>query len=70
MHKWDEIFKYRSSSSNSQGALLFFPHKKGVIIRGKTFILGRQLFQIFLTGSRALNIFFYYPIKPKIDHIK
>ena len=70
MHKWDEIFKLRSSSSNNQGALLFFPHKKGVIIRGKTFIRGRQLFQIFLTGSRALNIFFYYSIKPKIDHIK
>ena len=60
MHKWNEI-KYRSSSNNSRGPLLFFPHKKGAIIRGK------RLFQTLLTGSHALNIFFYYPIKPKID---
>ena len=59
-----------SSSNNSRGPLLFFPHKKGAIIQGKAIIGGRQLFQILLTGSHALNIFFYYPIKPKIDHIK
>ena len=70
MHKWDEIFKYRSSSSNSQGPLVIFPHKMEAIIQGKVIIGGRRLFQILLTGSHALNIFFYYPIKPKIDHIK
>ena len=43
------------------GANLFlFSPQKGFIIRG------RQLFQILLTGSRTLNIWFYYPIKQKI----
>ena len=41
-----------------------FSHQKGAII------LGRQLFQILLTGSRTLNILFYYPIKSKNNHIQ
>ena len=44
----------------------------GAIIRWKAIIQGssRWLFQIFLTGSRALNILFYYPNKSKNYHIK
>ena len=56
--------KYRISSNNSGGRLFLFLHKKGVIIRG------RRLFQILLTGSRALNILFYFPIKSKNNHVK
>ena len=51
--------KYRISSNNSRGRLFLFSHQKGAIIRG------RRLFQIFLTGGRALNMLFYYTI-----HIK
>ena len=36
----------------------FFPTKRS------------RLFQISLTGGRALNILFYYSIKPKINNIK
>ena len=50
---------YRISSNNSRGRLFHFSHQKGVIIRG------RRLFQIFLTGGRALNILFYYTINSK-----
>ena len=56
--------KYRISFNNSQGRLFLFQHQKGAIIRG------RRLFQILLTGSRALNILLYYPIKSKNYHIK
>ena len=45
------------------GELFLFSHQKGTIILGKAIIRGRQLFQIFLTESRAVNILFYYPIK-------
>ena len=45
---------YRISSNKSRGQLYLFSHQKGAIIRG------RRLFQILLTGSRALNILFYY----------
>ena len=43
----------------------FFPQKGVDYLRGR-------LFQILLTGGRALNnfILFYYSIKPKIDNIK
>ena len=33
-------------------------------------IRGKRLFQILLTGSRTLNILFYYPIKSKNNHIQ
>ena len=56
---------YRISSNNSRGRLFLFSHQKGAIIRGKAIIRGRRLFQIFLTGGRALNILFYYTIKSK-----
>ena len=46
-------FVCRISSNNNY----YFWHKKGTIFRG------RRLFQILLTGSRALNILFYFPIK-------
>ena len=46
-------FVYRISSNNNY----YFWHKKGTIFRG------RRLFQILLTGSRDLNILFYFPIK-------
>ena len=36
----------------------------------KRAIRGKRLFQILLTGSRTLNILFYYPIKSKYNHIK
>lgn len=60
----------QNSLNNSRGQLSFFLHKKGAIIRGKAIIGGTQLFQILLNGSCATNILFYFPIKPKIDHIK
>ena len=41
----------------------FFPTKSSRLFEG-------GLFQILLTGGRALNILFYYFIKPKIDNIK
>ena len=41
----------------------FFAHKGVDYLRGR-------LFQILLTGGCALNILFYYFIKPKIDNIK
>ena len=56
---------YRISSNNSRGRLFLFWHQKGAIIRGKAIIRGRRLFQIFLTGGRALSILFYYTIKSK-----
>ena len=63
----NELLTYRISSNNSRGRLfLFSPHmrkKMGVIIRGKAIIRLRLLFQILLTGRRALNILFYFPIK-------
>ena len=31
---------------------------------------GGRLIEILLSGSRALNILLYYPIKPKNDRIK
>ena len=62
--------KYRIFFNNSQGRLFLFQHQKGAIIRGKAIIRGRRLFQILLTGSRALNILLYYPIKSKNYHIK
>ena len=36
----------------------------------KVIIRGRQLFQIFLTGGRALNILFYSTLNQKTNHIK
>ena len=56
---------YRISLNNNQGWLFLFSHQKGAIIQGKAIIWGRRLFQIFLTGGRALNILFYYTIKSK-----
>ena len=57
------LFLYCISSNNSWGQLFLFSHQKGTIILGEAIIRGRQLFQIFLTESRAVNILFYYPIK-------
>ena len=42
----------------TEGDYFFFRTKRG------------QLFQILLTGSRALNISFYFPIKIENNHIK
>ena len=58
--EWRARFVYRISSNN----INYFWHKKGTIFRG------RRLFQILLTGGRALNILFYFPIKWKNNHIK
>ena len=44
---------------------IFSPQKAADYLRG-----GGGLFQILLSGGRALNILFYYFIKPKIDNIK
>ena len=41
----------------------FFPQKGVDYLRG-------LLFQILLTGGRALDILFYHSIKPRIDNIK
>ena len=56
---------YRISSNKKQRRSLFFSLKKGAIIQGKANIRGRRLFRLSLTGSRALNFLFYYPIKTK-----
>ena len=61
------LFIHHCSSNNSRGHSLF---PGAIIPRGKTIIRGRRLFQILLTGSRALNILFYYPIKSKKYHVK
>ena len=61
------LFIHRCSSNNSRGHSLF---PGAIIPREKTIIRGRRLFQILLTGSRALNILFYYPIKSKKYHVK
>ena len=45
------------------GAIISFLYKKGAII-GR-----RRLFKILLTGSRALNIMVYFPIKSKNNHV-
>ena len=60
--KFDSL-TYCISLNHSWGQLFLFSHQKGTIILGKAIIRGRQLFQIFLTESRAVNILFYYPIK-------
>ena len=57
--------KYRISSNDNREWLLLISPKKGPIIQETEIIQGRQLFQIFLTGSSILNILFYYPIKLK-----
>ena len=59
----DRLYLPYISSNNSRGRLFLFSHKKGAIIQAKAIIKGRRLFQILLTGSRALNILFYFPIK-------
>lgn len=41
-------------------AIIIFSHQKGAIVRQ-----GRRLFCILLSGSLALNILFYYPMKLK-----
>ena len=53
------FFSFRRSGCNT----IPFSHQKGAI-------RGKWLFQILLTGSRTLNILFYYPIKSKNNHIK
>ena len=52
---WYTVFPWIIAGGN----YFLFPHQKGAIIRWS------RLFQILLTGSRALNILFYYPIKQK-----
>lgn len=48
-----------------------FCHQKGVVILRKVNIRGRQLFQIMLNGSCALNILCHYPVKLyKNNHLK
>ena len=49
-------------SNDRRGRLFLFLFQKGAVIRGKVIIQGRRLFQMILTNSRALIIFFYYPI--------
>ena len=46
---------YRISSNNSRGDYFYFRTKRGRLFEG------RRLFQIFLTGGRALNILFIIP---------
>ena len=49
-------------SNDRRGRLFLFSFQKGAVIRGKAIIQGRRLFQMMLTKSCALIIFFYYPI--------
>ena len=51
---------YSISPNKSWGWLFLILNQKGAIIRG------RRLFQIILTGSRALNICFIFPLNQKI----
>ena len=64
---WDEcntLEKLERLVSSNNSRAPFFSHKKGATIPGK------RLFQIVLTGSRAHNISFYFPIKSTNNHIK
>ena len=56
--------KDRISSNDSRGRLFLFSHKKGAIIRGKAIISNIPHW------NSCLNIFFYYAIKSKNNHIK
>ena len=52
------------------GAYFFFSIKRGRLFEGKRLFEEGDYFQILLTGSRALNILFCYPIKSKNYHMK
>ena len=54
---------YCISLNNSRGQLLFF-HTKGAgnYSREGAIIQGKRLFQIFLTGSHALNIQIFFSL--------
>ena len=49
------------------GRLLFFRTKREQLFQERQ---KQPVFQILLTGKRALNILFHYAIKSKNDHIK
>ena len=50
------------------GDYFFFRIKRGQLFQGRRLLV--LLFQILLTGSRTLNVLFYYPNKYKNYHIK
>ena len=52
------------------GGYFFFAQKGGDYSRDEAIIKRRRLSQILLTGSRTLNILFYFLIKSKNNHIK
>ena len=54
---WNTVFPRIFAGGN----YFFFSYKKGAII-------GRR--RLLLTGSRALNIMLYFPIKSKNNHVK
>ena len=54
----------------ARGDYFFFRPKRGRLFEGRWLFEGVDYFQILFTGSRALNILFYFPIKSKNNHIK
>ena len=54
----------------ARGDYFFFRPKRGRLFEGRWLFEGGDYFQILFTGSRALNILFYFPIKSKNNHIK
>ena len=60
---WNTVFPRIIAGGSCRGQLFLFLYKKGAII-GR-----RRLFKILLTGSRALNIMLYFPIKSKNNHV-
>ena len=60
---WNTVFPRIIAGGSCRGQLFLFLYKKGAII-GR-----RRLFKLLLTGSRALNIMLYFPIKSKNNHV-
>ena len=66
--KWQinfPTFSYTVFPRVITGLIIDCSHQKRAIIRGKAIIWRQQLFQMFLTGSSALKILLYFPIKSK-----
>ena len=63
VHEESPLYEYTVFPQIIAVGDFFFLLKKRAIIRGKAIIRRGRLFQILLTGSHALNLLSYYPIK-------
>ena len=64
VHEESPLYEYTVFPQIIGGGDFFFAQKGGNYSREGNYLQGR-LFQILLTGSRALNLLSYYPIKSK-----